>query len=417
MLSWIITRWHKFRTGCSYLAHLVRTNPTLAAITVEGFLTRFGFGMIGFALPLYAVSLGMSLAEIGVLYAIRTLVTVVFKPLMGWVADRFGSKLTLVIAVAMRCVIGFLFIFSDQPWHLYVLRILHGVMTAARDPSATSLIAENGKQNRMASAFAWYLTARDVGRSLGYGVAGILIALASYQVVFSVAFVASCAALFTVKRYVRSDVQRAAHIPKRKDTSVKAVVPAEDPPVVIEYRHFIGYASFGMMVTLTSEMMRGLFPVIAVQYAHLTEMQAGITAMASSIAILFAGPFFGWLADNVDRKLSLSFRGIANIFSSLFYLFMPNFPGFLTARVLDDTGKAAFRPAWGSVLAEISAAKPTHRGRIIAVVDSGITLGEMLGPLLAGVLVAAFGVPAMLGVRVLLAVITEIQALIVFRKK
>ena len=96
---------------------------------------------------------------------------------------------------------------------------------------------------------------------------------------------------------------------------------------------------------------------------------------------------------------------------------MPNFPGFLTARVLDDIGKAAFRPAWGSVLAEISAAKLTHRARIIAVVDSGITLGEMLGPLLAGVLVAAFGVPAMLGVRVLLAVITEIQALIVFRKK
>jgi len=40
-------------------------------------------------------------------------------------------------------------------------------------------------------------------------------------------------------------------------------------------------------------MMRGLLPVIAVQYAHLTEMQAGITAMASSIAILFAEPFFG----------------------------------------------------------------------------------------------------------------------------
>jgi len=85
---------------------------------------------------------------------------------------------------------------------------------------------------------------------------------------------------------------------------------------------------------------------------------------------------------------------------------MPNFPGFLTARVLDDIGKAAFRPAWGSVLAEISAAKLTHRARIIAVVDSGITLGEMFGPLLA-----AFGVPAMLGGRVLLAGMKKISGI------
>jgi len=164
----------------------VRENPTLVAISAEGFLTRLGFGMIGFALPLYALHLGMSLSEVGVLYALNGVCVIAVKPLMGWAADRFGARRTLIFAVAMRCVVGVAFVFAWLPWHLYAIRVLQGVMTAARDPSESALIAGNGKRSSMASAFAWYYTARDVGRSLGAAAAGLLIAATdAYQLVFA----------------------------------------------------------------------------------------------------------------------------------------------------------------------------------------------------------------------------------------
>src|SRR4051812_30864969 len=111
----------------------IRENPTIAAISAEGFLTRLGFGMVGFALPLFALHLGMSLAEVGGLYALHGVTVLAVKPLMGWAADRFGSKRTLVLAVAMRCIVGLLFVCASLPWHLYAIRVLQGVMTAARD--------------------------------------------------------------------------------------------------------------------------------------------------------------------------------------------------------------------------------------------------------------------------------------------
>lgn len=443
----------------------VRANPTLAAVTFEGFLTRLGFSMVGFALPLFALSLGMKASEIGVLYALRTVTTILVKPVMGWAADRFGQKRTLTLAVVLRCVVGLLFVFASLPWHLYAIRLLQGAMTAARDPSATALIAEHGDQRRMAASFAWYSTARDVGKSLGYGVAGLLIGLTgTFRFVFFVAFLTSCVALVMVIRYVRAPRADAAHAATRRAAGAvdgsralyRRVLPYEGFGLMVAgsaemyvrepridghaegrgaapartraapaapargswgiYRGLLAYAGFGLMVAGSAEMMAGFFPVIATEYAGLTRQQAGLAVSASAIVFIVAGPLFGWLSDNVSRKLALGSRSVANTLSSLMYILFPSFGGFMAAKMVDDTGKAAFRPTWGAVLAEVSAAHPGHRARTITFVDSAYTGGEVVGPLVAGLLLTGFGVPAMLGVRAALSIITEIQAVVTLRK-
>ncbi|MEK6657428.1 MAG: MFS transporter [Nitrospirota bacterium] len=387
-------------------------NPTMSAIIAEGFLTRLGFGMVGFALPLFAMHLGMNLAEVGMLYVLRTVSVLMVKPVMGWAADRFGAKHTLVFAVIMRCLVGFLFIFAALPWHLYAIRILSGAITAARDPSASSLIAEHGDKKNMASTFAWYVTAREIGKSLGYGLCGLLItAMGGYRLVFIIAFITSLTALITVIRYVRKDIK------EKTEYEADAPIASKEEIQPPDYRmRLLHYAGFGLMITLIADMMRGFFPIIAIQYAHLSEAEAGIAASASSIFVLIGGPLFGWLSDNVSRKLALGTRSFANIFSSLLYIFFPSFSGFLMARVIDDTGKAAFRPAWGSMLAELSENQPSRRGRTLSYVDSASTLGEMIGPMIAGLLLAGFGIPAMLGVRAALSVIVELQAIYVTKR-
>lgn len=400
---------------------VVRTNPTLAAVTLEGFLTRLGFSMVGFTLPLFALSLGMKASEIGVLYALRSVTTVAVKPVMGWAADRFGQKRTLILAVVLRCVVGLLFVFVSLPWHLYAIRLLQGAMTAARDPSATALIAKHGNQRRMAASFAWYTTARDVGKSLGYGVAGLLIGLTgTFRFVFFIAFLTSCAALVIVIRYVREERAGEQTQQSPADTApaqTRTTLSAPSGGSWALYRRLLPYAGFGLMVAGSAEMMAGFFPVIATEYAGLTRQQAGLAVSASAIAFIVAGPLFGWLSDNVSRKLALGSRSVANGLSSLMYIFFPSFWGFMAAKVVDDTGKAAFRPTWGAILAEVSAAHPGHRARTITFVDSAYTGGEVLGPLLAGLLLTGFGVPVMLGVRAALCVVTEIQAVLTLRKR
>jgi MFS family permease len=387
----------------------MRANPTIAAVSAEGFLTRLGFGMVSLTLPLFALSLGMSLAEVGFLYALRSVAVIAIKPVMGWAADRYGRKSTLIVAVVLRCMIGLLFVFATQSWHLYALRILQGAMTAARDPSAAALLATHGKHKSMASTFAWYSTARDVGRSLGYGAAGLLIELTGgYQAVFFIAFLTSCIALVTVLKYVQEAPPSSASQPPAPPHTMRSLMPL--------YASLLPYAGFGLMVASSAEMMQGLYPVLATEYAHLSEGQAGLAVSASSIVVLFAGPGFGWMSDHVSRKLALGARSVANALSSVLYIVAPTFAGFMVAKVVDDAGKAAFRPTWGAILAEVSEIDPRHRARTITFVDSASSLGEVVGPVLAGLLLAGLGIPGMLAARALLSIATEAQAFWVFRR-
>jgi MFS family permease len=153
-------------------------------------------------------------------------------------------------------------------------------------------------------------------------------------------------------------------------------------------------------------MLTSLFPILATEYAGLTTAQAGALYLITPL-LAFTGPLWGRLSDRVSRSLVLSVRGFANIASALVYLFAPNLVGFWTGKSLDDLGKAAFRPAWGSLMADISSQDRRKRARIMGYLSAGEDAGDVAAPVVAGLLWTGFGVPAVLLGRVGLAVVAE----------
>src|SRR6266581_7221829 len=157
-------------------------------------------------------------------------------------------------------------------------------------------------------------------------------------------------------------------------------------------------------------MLRGLLPLLATQYAGLSEAQTGVIYTVSTLVVIFAGPLFGWLSDNVSQRLVLMVRGIANTFSSIVFLASPTLTGITMGKTVDDLGKAAFKPAWGALIADVASLDKNRRARTIGFMCLSEDAGEIAGPVLAGFLWSAWGVPAVLGIRVLLALVTEVYA-------
>lgn len=379
-----------------------RSDPTLLALIAEGFLSRLSFGIIGFALPLYAHRMGMSMGAIGALVSLSVVAELTLKPFASALADRLGFKRSLGTAVTLRSAVGLLFALAAAPWQLFAIRWMHGAAESLRDPSVNAIIAEHGGRKKVASAFAWYSTAKSVAGSIGKAAAGILLTLtvSNFTLVFLIAFVLSALPLGVIVRFVTS-------APAVKRTSREAVPAPPGPKPSIA--PFVG---LGFLISGTAAMLSNLFPILATQYAHLTEAQAGLVYAASTTLLLFAGPAFGWLSDNVSRKLVLVTRSVANIVSSLLYLIAPTLAGVASAKIVDDLGKAAFRPAWGAVMAHLSDCDRSRRARTIGWLGMGENAGEAAGPLLAGLLWSAWGVPAVLVVRAVLAVLTEIYAVL-----
>jgi MFS family permease len=391
----------------------------MAAIVAEGFLSRLSFGIVSFALPLYAFrELGLGLAALGVLVSLNLVVALALKPAMGALADRIGLKRSFTASIGLRSVVSLLLVFAALPWQLFAIRTIHGVSIALRDPSVFVLIADHGGKKAIASAFAWYQTAKSVAGALGKGMGGVLLGLtaSNFSLVFLIAFVLSALPILVVLRYVREprqDGQAASEAaaaaaaqpiarasPERESAQERSSKPAVLP--------FMG---FGFLVSSTAYMLANLFPVFAVEYAGLTAGQAGIIYMIAA-SLTLTGPFFGWLSDNVSRRLVLSVRSAANVASSVIYFAAPSFAGLTAGRALDDMGKAAFRPAWGAMMAEVANLDRRRRARTMGAMSSGEDAGEIAGPILAGLLWSAWGVPVLLGVRIALAVVTELYSIV-----
>jgi MFS family permease len=371
----------------------------LAAIVGEGLLSRLSFGVVSFALPLYARRLGVGIAEIGVLVGLNGAVAIALKPLCAWATDRFGARRSLVVAVALRSVVSLLLVFATGVGQLYAIRMLHGVAMGLRDPAAAVLLA-GGAEKRVASRFGWYQSAKSLGGSLGKGLAGLLIALTGsrYPMVFFGAFALSALPLAVVVLYVHDPEGHAAAAPK-------------PPPRVGARRRIFAYAGLGLLVAATAEMLNQLFPILATEYAGLSAGQAGAVYLAGSVVAVVGGPAFGWLSDRVGDRPVLLVRGVSNVLSSIAFLVAPNLAGVAVARAADDLGKAAFRPAWGKLMARVAREDPSTRARTMTWLGMGEDLGEMLGPLLAGALWSAFGITVALGARIVLAVVSEVYAM------
>lgn len=384
------------------------THLSLLAITAEGLLSRLSFGVIGFALPLYARHLGLSFTQIGILVSLNSAVALLFKPLLGWAGDRFGLKRTFLTSIALRILVSFLLVLATGPLALFVIRGLYGVSMALRDPSANGLIAGNGGRKSVASAFAWYQTGRQIAGSVSKALAGVLLAAtaSNYPLVFFLAFVLSVMPIVIVALFVTEPDDAGSLAPERDRPS-----PAQTPAVVVRQKtSVLPFVGFGFLVAGTAEMLSGLFPVIATEYAHLSKAQAGIIYTVSTLAAICSGPVFGWLADKVSGKLVLLVRSVANILSSVLYLIMPTYTGIALARTTDDVGKAAFRPAWGALMARISATDKNHRARIMSWLSMGEDAGGVAAPVLAGLLWSVWGIAALMTARIALAIVTEIYA-------
>ncbi|MBI4310230.1 MAG: MFS transporter [Chloroflexi bacterium] len=393
-----------------------RTSPAIYALIAEGFLMRIAFGIIAFTLPLYGRHLGLSLAEAGLLVALTDVVKVALKPLMGWISDRVGLKRALVTALGLRSLVSFLLTLAMAPWHLYAIRALHGVSTSVRDPAINALIAEHGDEKAIASTFAWYFTAKSLAGSLGKAAGGALLTLtaSNFSLVFLITWAFSSLTLPVVMLLVpgarrKREASLDAEVKRDSDTADEPEGPGGRHSL---RRKVIAVSGLGFLISVTNSLI-GIYPILATEYAGMTEAQAGAVYLASAVVALVAGPVFGWLADRFGRKPTIAARSVANAGSSLLYLFIPNWVGFTTGKVMDDAGRAGFRPAWGALKADVSRSDRSQRARLMGIMDVGDDAGDMVGPVAGGLLWDLWGITGLMGTRIVLAIATEVYGVLV----
>jgi MFS family permease len=166
----------EFRDG---LAGVVKHSGMLATSFAEAAKMMANGTLMAF-LPLYGISIGLNPAEIGLLFGIQALTSLLSKPTMGRVSDRFGREPLILLGL---CCCGGMIIFMPQTNMFSLLLILaagFGFGEAVVTSSSAALIADLSQAKAIGAGMGLRGTIRDVGPASGPLVAGFLLGHISY---------------------------------------------------------------------------------------------------------------------------------------------------------------------------------------------------------------------------------------------
>jgi Arabinose efflux permease len=339
-------------------------------------------------LPLYISHLGIinsaSIAQLsGLAFGITYIISAVFSPIWGHVADKIGRKpMLLRSSLGMAIIIGCMG-FAPNAYVLVGLRLLEGVITGF-STACTTLIATQTEKEHAGEALGTLSTASIAGSLLGPMIGGYISEYFGLKNVFFITGGLLFVAFITVALFVKESFTPS----NRKPLGLKEVwesVPEKTLTITMLVTFFI------LTVALCS-----VEPIITVYISQLSKnsshiaLLAGMVFSASGLANIIAAPRLGKLADKIGvQKVML----IALIVAGLDFIpqaFVTNPWQLMGLRFILGLTSAGLMPAVNILIKKITPSEIT--GRVFGINMSAGYLGIFGGAVLGGQVAAWFGI-------------------------
>ena len=171
-------------------------DPAIRLVSLMEATLFTGVGTLQAYLPLYALTVHVSTAQIGLIFGGQGIASIVSRPFMGSAADRIGRRPFIIGGVAVCAAVLVAIPLISGFWSLLGLSVLFGLGTAMVTPSTTAMIGDLVKRGDFGAAMGVFGSLWDVGHASGPLVAGVLIVWLGYQAAFAIIAAAILTALF-----------------------------------------------------------------------------------------------------------------------------------------------------------------------------------------------------------------------------
>ncbi|MEK6743532.1 MAG: MFS transporter [Nitrospirota bacterium] len=178
-----------YRRFSSGIREVISDRRIVVTSAMEG-LQNLTVGALEAFLPIYAVTrAGLNEFQAGLLWGVQVVVTIISKPVMGKISDRFGRK-PLIVAGMFLCAgaFGAIPLLKDF-YSLMIAAIFFGFGEAFVTSSSAALVADLCKEKHFGTAMGTFGTIFDIGHASGPILAGVLIA--RYDYIYSFLFMAA----------------------------------------------------------------------------------------------------------------------------------------------------------------------------------------------------------------------------------
>ena len=344
-----------------------------------GFATSFGAHIVAVNLPFYAEKVGIGLTMIGLLIAIYDFAEIVAKPVFGGLADKKGMKKALYLGIIIFTLASLLYPFVP-PKLLILVRFLQGLGGASLSAVSLAMVGILYKENK-GKAFGIYNAIKGLGYVVSPIIGGAIVMKSSFAGIFyacaGIGFIALLLA-FTLP----ADKQKSSSaFDDDDDFSLKSLW------VVLKNKTLLPWFLIIVINMFFVGILFGFLPVRIHELGY-NPFNTGLILSVTTISYLLVQPVAGWLADKFNAVLILRCGMLLSCISTALIPFVTG-TFLIIVCIIAGIGIGVVWTNSDAMVSNLSDEK--QMGATMGVAGSFKELGDMIGPLLMGVISQALG--------------------------
>lgn len=339
-----------------------------------------GFLIFPFFSLYFTEKFEVTLAQVGIIYAIWSLTSMVGQALGGALADKTGRKLMVIIGLIFSALGSLAFAFVTEFETAYLIAVFGGIFSSIGGPAREAMLVDLLPEEQLTEGYGIQRVIGNVAFAIGPAIGGLL-ASVSYVLLFSIDAISSILtaiiiALFLKETQSESVAEKTARQPISqifkgyfqvlKDRTLIMVIILEGIVMLVYFQWYFSVPVFmrdahNMPPYFYGSMMSMVAILVVLVQLPLTRKLRGY----SPLKLIAAGSLL----------IALGF----GIFG-----FVKGYSMFMLAFVIITIGEMIFFPTQQAIVALL--APEDMRGRYMAVSGIVFSLPNMFGPTLGGYL-------------------------------
>ena len=343
------------------------------------FMAMIGLGIISPILPNYASDLGATGIYIGLIYSSFSLSRAILQTPMGRLADTYSKKKIILAGLTLYAAVSVIYTYVTSPETLILVRILHGVGSSMMMPVAMAYginLTPKGEEGK-------YMGYMNTALFSGFGacpfIGGYIYENYSTRMVFNTMTLLIVISLILTIIFVPDETSLGL-TKKRTQVSIKKLLSNRTLSSILVYR---------AVNALGRGTIMSFLPLFAVQTLGLSSTSIGVVLSVGIFLNAFLQTPMGILADRYNRKILLIGGGLIATVGYIYMVHTGTITQIFIARIIVSIGGALSLLAVTAIIAEEG--REFGTGSTVGVFNTAMSIGQIVGPVLSGVLLDRYG--------------------------
>lgn len=349
----------------------------IIVLMINMFIAIGSFGIIIPILPAYLMSIGEGGMAAGLMIAIFAGAQFVMSPIAGKWADQVGRRKMIIAGLSGLTLSMFVFYFSDSIWVLYTSRVIGGIGAALLIPAIFAYVADITTMDQRAKGNSYISAAMSLGIVIGPGIGGFL---ADYDLKLPLlvsALVSLLSVIFSVIVLKESRETGDVLGSVKQEPMVKKLAQSVQKPYFIPLVITL-VMSFGLMAY---ESVLGLF--VDNQFGATPKQIAVMVTSTGIVSVVMQLLVVDRLVRRFGEGIILNFFIALTALCFFLSLFATTYVLFFMITLVVFLATSILRPVLNTLISKLAG---NEQGFAMGMNNAYMSIGNVIGPLLAGVL-------------------------------